>query len=1745
MTLTFKHFDTRLGEWIYTDGNRDNPESLLVETLDNTLLEVYLPNLEFSFGHIDEKSTPADLHRHPSGQVLLLSSKSRMLFGPPEALDTIEALCPDKKDRGAYGSIFLGACHNAIARELNVLVVDDSTGANGGILPDDVAWRQVGDCHGKCSPALARELSDTIEHVIQHRMALPEEMRFAKGTLAPKDLTQLPSRHPDTPIDLIVPTSSFKGGDRKNHPIEPGLHTTTVWLGEKDRSKEGTVAISQVHASFPTGIKDYLRSLEAQAQILHARQKDPRKLAESYCEQHEKRQALGSETSEEQSDPTIYRIIKADLESGHGQLLESPKVQGELNRFVQNRWKEIAIGKTIEFARGLIIPSKDLKHGEICVPSLPEGEEVLNFRSPLLNSNGMCVSLNKYVDDALAPNGKPLTGVIVVNDEDRSRIQARLDALKAQGIETDERVPVETESERQGRDYDGDCIGVARALDFQELSAEAKFRNRPENAYAPVEKAEKVSFPSGMSFEEIAIFMSDGISVGVINNHATAIEALESEIDLLRESGTESDRIEYVQQVGAHYHKLLQSDAENEPIPESYRERASQICDIARGDLNPEAIDRALTLNRSIYHDLVGEAAKENQKAVDIFKSNNPPDLGKIRQNDRLLYRIPNYIRDKKQAGIYSAPDRTIATPGCSPVELMVRQANGYFQGAALEPRPMQQFRDLFPEDYTPAQKQAVVGAKHEFDRRFNLAAAYNTKLKTEKGPVLKVTTARGTQFEVTNLTRFDAIDTLAGGNLDIKLVENRESRKFPHRLLALAKTDAGRYEPLGTVCEIARQREGLHANLETRNAQTQLSAPVTEKQVKLMFVGAREWAVEFCQSLREAERPQYAAAAWHLATTVESQRSGGQPYKTSNFVFAAFGEEILGQLGTLQLRTCVATGIQHHENQLPNEVWQDGRSLKLEIGVNTNEDSQRYGKPVILVEDPLDRQYKEFGLLNQHNAQFPIGTKARATISADPPATATLSLDAPQIPQPIAIGKVREGDFAPTPLVGQRLSVTLERHQPPPKSVLKLEGKIIGELDEDSVAGLSGTNLSKGGQLQVKLETYGRGSGTYTLATTPEGKTLRANKHAHNPYKNRQFHGETFNITYDEVPARPVMRALVGDKVLGTFTANQKTAKQALTQAGMFRDGVVFSATVRGNSTTATVRIDPDSVEYPQTWQRVRDLAPPERPTSPPQKADRLLAQLKQQPTLYFQQVRGGKDTLGFAVGQEATERTANWLRTKQIPFESPSPNHPEVEMETERGYRVFRVEVEDVPPAVRNAIENKFGGALDANFSDLETIGEYYRVLESMPKVLLFEQETEAIESSGVPLKVKALVETVEDANASMAGESCAARWWELADSLDGDDWTWIVGHTPVTAPPRSDAAISMAFGAGLEDLQRAIDMAPPPEVSAVSVLKSSREELAAVGDSQVQLAPEPPPPEVGATVQSDRPCVSETEAISRSRRLESPTEKLETSENSPIQQVSEFPPLEVEAAAPGHDLPSMSAPPPEAMDDRALRDDPLENFGSNSVARFSEVRTARSHNVHCSPPAPPTPPASPTPPAPPAHQTRVDRNLEYSYTTARGGLEGETDGETRSQESASEVKSPPKPEKSQTQPPSVPSFLPEKLPMSDRLSPSIGQQVQQQRTQFVADVVARTLDLVGRHEHSGDEYAAKWNAQTGELTLLAAGEDTPRMVAKLEEGRWKATLGCRLSEEDRQFFEDLSPKLEHLEERQRQQQSSGIEQ
>jgi hypothetical protein len=287
----------------------------------------------------------------------------------------------------------LGSCKNAINEQLNILVVDDTNGENGGILPNDIAYKLVGDCYGQISSELYDQLTTREEQqdknyrVIQHRFGWREtdgedtKYRFGKGTLRPHKLKDLDWKEGTPKIDLIIPLSSFKGTDKDNpsNPIKPqikpGLYNQTIWLGEKSQSQKGKTAISQMLASFPQGIKDFAEELEKQAQELTEIQKDPRKVAQLYCEKYEKRKAFTEQqkvsleqeivdqvadgtlenpvklsannlnpdeeldtddlnednAKSEKDDLLMYKIIKADL-LGHSQLLETEKVRQELSR---------------------------------------------------------------------------------------------------------------------------------------------------------------------------------------------------------------------------------------------------------------------------------------------------------------------------------------------------------------------------------------------------------------------------------------------------------------------------------------------------------------------------------------------------------------------------------------------------------------------------------------------------------------------------------------------------------------------------------------------------------------------------------------------------------------------------------------------------------------------------------------------------------------------------------------------------------------------------------------------------------------------------------------------------------------------------------------------------------------------------------------------------------------------------------------------------------------------------------------------------------------------------------------------------------------------------------------------------------------------------------------------------------------------------------------------------------------------
>ncbi|MDV2994912.1 MAG: hypothetical protein N4J56_004566 [Chroococcidiopsis sp. SAG 2025] len=1386
MTLKFNHFDTRLNQWLHTDGNTNNPDSVLSEELDNTLLEFFFPDKEFSFGQMDEYSTPEDLKNHPDGHVLLFSSQSRLLYGSPECLETIEKLCPDRKDRGAYGSIFLGSCKNAIHEQLNILVVDDATGANGGILPDAVAYRLVGDCYGQISPQLYDKLtqrrSEEKYRVIQHRFGWRSRdgedihYRFGKGTLRPHDLAVLdyanPNSHPR--IDLILPVSSFKGTDKDNPnapikpQIQPGLYSQRIWLGEKSQSQQGKTAISQLLASFPQGMKDIVEELEVQAIRLAQIQDDPRKVAQLYCEQYEKRKAIANErrsptdiaetppdsengnlddydSQTEKNDLLTYRLIKADLQ-GHCQLLETEKVKHQLSRFVQKQWRDIAIGRTLSFDRGTIIPSKELKNGEICVPWCDEGEKILNFRSPFLNSNGLCVSLNKHVQDYIAPDGRPLEGIIVVNDEDRKRIQARIAALKARGIETQEVDPIETESERQGRDFDGDCIGVELASKYPNLTAEAEARNLPQNAYTPTLKLKKQSFyrEDGTQplFEEIAIFMSDSISVGVINNQVTALEALESEIEIFKTYGNFQQQSEYLDTVANHYQQLFERETQAKnpkSIREECRARMKEIVDLASVEnRTPVVLERSLSINRSIYRSLIEEGCFQNQIAVDTFKSARAPDMKLIQENQRYLYRDVSYIKEKKLPFAYL--NEAIAPGGDSPVELLIAQTNKYFQQSQLESRPIVQFQDLFKDiEFTPQQKFAALLTKHEFDRKFNEATRLEQRCQSEQGPYAIVQTKCGAQIEITNLTRYGHPLIWNAQTLNLKLEEIPEQQRTEvrsHKLLAVAQIDGEmengqpKYRPLGTISQQSAFDYKLKAGMTSIGATPiEIKPQLKPSQIKLLFGQAHAIAENFRAAIPESERLSAAAAAWSISATREdelekkskisqldremdldnpnnneAQQQEDTRKKVSNFVFAAFGSEILSRLNQLQFANLKITGIEKEGEIFQQKPWDLEEKHEIEIRPSDRSaGNERHNTTAVFVKDN-DGEYREYGVLEQRTGRLPIGTKARASIL--PGETYTAKATLAEAGKPAIDFTIREvSKFSHADKVFNNESVILSVGQVPiPNGTVKIKlgDRTLGELDADSVEALRQANyLNNGNFLKLKLRTIedSRHEGAFIIGESPNGNLLRINKINYYDFKGEEFQDQDYSIGQIEMtPAKVRDVVFLDGKPLGVLFYKQD--KEALKQLGILQLGrqVAVECNLQSNFSHAFIKVDPATVQYPEVWTKQKGaIASVTAPDELIEKSELFLSKIKERPTILFanpeDKVLG---LVGLAVDDRKVEVVDNWLRSRSIEFSPVSSQ--EASLETKKGLAVRYLAASSIKPQDMEALKAKIGTPLDA---------------------------------------------------------------------------------------------------------------------------------------------------------------------------------------------------------------------------------------------------------------------------------------------------------------------------------------------------------------------------------------------------------------------------------------------------------------
>ena len=144
MAVAIKHFDT------LTKQDLD-----IQENIQNSLAEYLFPDTKFAVGSIYENITTPDHLNKYQDKTLQFASGERMYFGNEKVRSSIY---PKASDGAAYGSLVFTPCQSFEEIDAKVLIVDHETGANGGIIPTDMAKNLVGDCKGNVNLQVAEKL---------------------------------------------------------------------------------------------------------------------------------------------------------------------------------------------------------------------------------------------------------------------------------------------------------------------------------------------------------------------------------------------------------------------------------------------------------------------------------------------------------------------------------------------------------------------------------------------------------------------------------------------------------------------------------------------------------------------------------------------------------------------------------------------------------------------------------------------------------------------------------------------------------------------------------------------------------------------------------------------------------------------------------------------------------------------------------------------------------------------------------------------------------------------------------------------------------------------------------------------------------------------------------------------------------------------------------------------------------------------------------------------------------------------------------------------------------------------------------------------------------------------------------------------------------------------------------------------------------------------------------------------------
>lgn len=501
--------------------NASTGQSLTHEELPNTLLSLLVAqeNLKSlllvkvnpdEHGDIDPDELKDRVFPDGVYRKLIFSSGTNFYFADEDLYNAIEKFYDTEPDAAIrYGALLTSNCYKGLGRipNLRVKIVDFSD--------PQYADLRTGDCHGKVSSAIALELGGKENCPLQFRAAwdsswnrpliptLPEPSFLAKGTLLPDD--NLCNKFN---CDILLDRSSIKGISKEqlSQLIQCDVHTfPQLAIGNR-----GNAEITLYHCSWQfiawfseNAIRlDLGPETQRQAQKLSELQHDTWKLAQFLIQDHDLRQQLrrernGGDTSLDMDvdddfdpdfddDPTesaedVHRMIEILRSDRYGLLLEHPQVASFMRNQLASKWRDLAIKSGVLFNAAMALPgardiegvdlprlADELERGTVCIPGIPDGEEVVITRYPIISSD----NIRKY-KNVHHPEMMKYHGVVWIHPKDA--------ALFHQA------------------DFDGDFLMYKRAKEIPHIAAETLPADATQWKFGEVPKRPKVAYTKVMN----------------------------------------------------------------------------------------------------------------------------------------------------------------------------------------------------------------------------------------------------------------------------------------------------------------------------------------------------------------------------------------------------------------------------------------------------------------------------------------------------------------------------------------------------------------------------------------------------------------------------------------------------------------------------------------------------------------------------------------------------------------------------------------------------------------------------------------------------------------------------------------------------------------------------------------------------------------------------------------------------------------------------------------------------------------------------------------------------------------------------------------------------------------------------------------------------------------------------------------------------------------------------------------------